>query len=276
MSETRILSCKTPLPLEYDVCGQLISPDGFLHHRRSFEHNVLIAVTEGTLHITSNGVPYSVSAGQYILLKAGELHFGHQSSSGRLSYMWVHFSGAFTLYDETECLYAFPEYGNVSRAEKISFLFHRLTELTLDENRLSEKMADFTLSLMLMEISRGFLNSSIVEEKCLPRVVVSVSEWIKSNYCKQFTVSELADKFGYQADYLSSLFRKSTGVSIVRYTNDIRIKAAKNLLLNYDVTIKEAAFSCGFSDEKYFMKKFKQYEGITPTQYRNYVNGISL
>lgn len=266
----RTLCCKTERPLKYDICGQLISPDGFLHHRRSFEYNVLIAVTEGILHITSNDVPYSVAAGQYILLKAGELHFGHLPSADRLSYMWVHFSGELTPYeDNAEYPYIFPEHGNITRSEKISFLFHQLTELTLDENAISERMADLTLSLMLMELSREFLSSSTVNEKPLPQVVVSVAEWIRANYYKPFTVSFLANRFGYQADYLSSLFKKTTGTSIVRYTNEIRIRSAKNLLLNYDISIKEAAYSCGFSEEKYFMKMFKQYEGMTPTQYRN-------
>ena len=48
----------------------------------------------------------------------------------------------------------------------------------------------------------------------------------------------------------------------------MRIRTAKTLLSNYGVTIKEAAFSCGFSDEKYFMKVFKNLEGITPAQYK--------
>ena len=82
-------------------------------------------------------------------------------------------------------------------------------------------------------------------------------------------VTELADAVGYSADYLSSLFKQSMGISIVRYTNLLRIKTAKTLLSNYDITIKEAAFSCGFSDEKYFMKVFKQLEGMTPSQYKN-------
>lgn len=32
---------------------------------------------------------------------------------------------------------------------------------------------------------------------------------------------------------------------------------------------EEAAYSSGFNDEKYFMKMFRKYEGITPTQYKN-------
>ena len=50
----RCLNFPMTKPLEYSVCGQLISKDGFLHHRRTFEHHVLIFVLEGTLHITAN------------------------------------------------------------------------------------------------------------------------------------------------------------------------------------------------------------------------------
>ena len=35
----RMLCCHTESALQHDVCGQLISPDGFLHHRRIFEYN---------------------------------------------------------------------------------------------------------------------------------------------------------------------------------------------------------------------------------------------
>lgn len=102
----------------------------------------------------------------------------------------------------------------------------------------------------------------------LPAAVVSAREWIKNHYYQSFDVAAIADAVGYGADYLSSLFKRSMGISIVGYTNQLRIKTAKTLLSNYDVSIREAAFSCGFSDEKYFMKVFKRLEGVTPSQYK--------
>ena len=122
-----------------------------------------------------------------------------------------------------------------------------------------------------MEISRGYAQPAGAPDK-LPEAVISAREWIKNHYYHPFEVSELAEILGYRADYLSSLFKRQMGVPIVRYANQIRIRTAKTLLSNYDVTIKEAAYSCGFSDEKYFMKVFKQMEGITPAQYRSSFN----
>lgn len=69
-----------------------MSMDGFLHHRRTFNCNMLILVLEGTLHITQSDLPLSVASGQYVFPKAGEKHYGHQPSNGKLAYLWVHFS----------------------------------------------------------------------------------------------------------------------------------------------------------------------------------------
>lgn len=268
---TKFFSCKILPPLKYDVCGQLISPDGFLHHRRRFEYHVLIVVTEGTLYITSDNIPYTVSADQYILLQSGVEHFGHKASTGRLSYMWVHFQnghGFHTALDGEGSTCLFPEYGSVSVSGRVLLLFHQLMDLSLEEQYLSDHMQDYALSLLIMELSREYTQSMKTGINLLPPVVASAMEWIKANYYQPFSVTQLADKFGYQADYLSSLFKKAAGISIVRFTNEIRIKSAKTLLLNYELSIKETAYSCGFSDEKYFMKIFRQLEGVTPTQYR--------
>lgn len=271
-NKPRTFGCKTKAPLKFSVCGQLISPSGFVHNCRSFDENVLIMVTEGTLYITANNVPFSLVPGQYIFLKAGEEHFGHRPSEGRLSYLWAHFRsdcGFETVNDENgEYTYLLPEALALSDSGRTAQLFHQLMDMSLEEKLYTQNMSDYAMSLLLMEISQEYFRSKDSSDK-LPSAVVSAREWIKNHYYLPFDVTELADDVGYSADYLSSLFKQSTGISIVRYTNRLRIKTAKTLLSNYDITIKEAAFSCGFSDEKYFMKVFKQLEGITPSQYKN-------
>ena len=270
-NKPRIFGCKTNTPLSFSVCGQLISPSGFVHHRRCFDENVLIMMTEGTLYITANNVEYALVPGQYIFLKAGEEHFGHRPSEGRLSYLWAHFRsdcGFETVNDEkVEYTYLLPEIMALSDSGRTSLLFHQLMDMSLEEKQYTQNLSDYAMSLLLMELSQEYFRFRDSSDK-LPSAVVSAREWIKNHYYLPFDVSELAKAVGYSADYLSSLFKQSTGVSIVSYTNRLRIKTAKTLLSNYDITIKEAAFSCGFSDEKYFMKVFKQLEGLTPSQYK--------
>lgn len=305
-AHTRIFGCKAKAPLHYAVCGQLLSPAGFLHHRRNFAYHVLILVTEGTLFIHANNAAHKVGAGQYIFLRAGEEHFGERPSEGKLSYLWVHFQADAPMEElrgkavseqapaplqapappqaaiagqisvpphaaEEAYMYQFPETGHLPDMGRAAQLFRQLMDVSFEEGAYTQNMSDYAMSLLLMEISRGYAQPAGARDK-LPEAVMSAREWIKNHYYHPFEVSELAEILGYRADYLSSLFKRQMGVSIVRYANQIRIRTARTLLSNYDVTIKEAAYSCGFSDEKYFMKVFKQMEGITPAQYRSSFN----
>jgi transcriptional regulator GlxA family with amidase domain len=62
----------------------------------------------------------------------------------------------------------------------------------------------------------------------------------------------------------------------MKYIAMSRIEAAKKELLNTQFSIKEIAFRTGFSDEKNFIKRFKQFEGVTATVYRNAFSKIKL
>lgn len=283
--------CKTNTTLKFDVCGQLISPDGFLHHRRTFNQHVLIVVLEGVLHITANGTEYSLIENDYIFFKAGEEHFGTKPSEGRLSYLWVHFqadsefeeekklesvlnpmytshSGNNTDRETYKCSYFIPESGRVDKSGRVSQLFHQLMDFSIDEPDTLVNMTDYALSLLIMEISREYIQSHNMVNNAHP-LALSAIVWIKDHYREPFTIAEIASELGYNQDYLSNVFKRSIGTSISKFTNNLRIRNAKILLSNYDLTVKEAAYSCGFSDEKYFMKVFKESESCTPTQYKN-------
>lgn len=280
----RYVGIETTKPLQYAVCGQLIDKDGFLHHRRTFEQHVFILVTEGILHITAAEKEYNVGENQYIFLKAGEEHFGHKASKGALSYFWVHIVDDCPVItvesmvagcEKNEFPYFFPEFGEIVVANRTRRFFRQLVDFSLEESLYVKEMFDYTLSLLMLEVSQEFTHwqtgseKQKIERKTLPPVIVEAREWIRENYSHPFKVTELADTLGYQADYLSTLFKQSMGISIIGYTNKIRIEAAKNLLETEGLPIKVVAYSCGFADEKYFMKVFKKMEGSTPGQYKN-------
>ena len=297
----RCLHLAMTKPLEYSVCGQLLSKDGFLHHRRTFEHHVLIFVTEGILHITANGIAYDISENQYIFLPAGEEHFGTAPSKGKLAYFWVHIVPGKMRTDAGEpgiatpqqaagtslqpqvdtpatdtaqqvgvatpsCV--LPEYATLTSPRRTGRLFRQLLELSMEKSPYGTEMLNYTLSLLVMELASDFTATAQAAGEEIPMAASALCEWIKQNYYRPFTLAEPAARLGYQTNYLSGLFKKSMGVSIITYTNQIRVEAAKNLLEVYGLSAKEVAYSCGFADEKYFMKVFKAVEGCTPTEYK--------
>ncbi len=79
----------------------------------------------------------------------------------------------------------------------------------------------------------------------------------------------IAEKFGYHPSYLTSVFKRYSGCTITEYLNRQRIRVAKNLLTSTPkLTLAEIGTQVGIGDEKYFMRLFKRYEGVTATAYR--------
>jgi len=280
----RYFITNTIKPLQYISSGNLISKQDFLHPRRTMDINVLILVNEGTLYISSAGVNYEVTPKQYIFLKAGEEHFGFKPSIDKLSYFWVHFQVAEVLkvYSEEKLLeslprvsdsqqqniYIMPELGKIYMVEKVPLLYNQLLDFARHENPYSSQIANYALSILVMEISQEYLDQQNKEKKNIPPSIARIMEWIQANCYQPISVASIAKEFGYNADYLSTLFKKTAKNSLTHYINKSRVDIAKSILLHYDISIKEAAYSCGFSDEKYFMKTFKTFENMTPTQYK--------
>lgn len=265
-------------PPVFYTCGNLISEEGFVHCRRSFDCNVLILVLEGTLYITQAGQRFAVSTGQYIFLRAGEEHYGHRAADGRLSYMWVHFnsSGAWERKplqgEETfpeRYAYCLPECGTAGSLQRVNILFHQLMDYSRQQALYTGALLSCSLSLLLMELTQEYLDSLSSGPRETSPVVSAASDWIWSNCHRQISVHDIAEAFHYNAEYLSSLFKTETGYTLVQFLHKTRIEISKNLLLSSNVSIKEAAYSCGFPDEKYYMRTFKKLEGMTPSQYKN-------
>ncbi|MFD2445635.1 helix-turn-helix domain-containing protein [Bacillus sp. CGMCC 1.16607] len=84
----------------------------------------------------------------------------------------------------------------------------------------------------------------------------------------QLTLEGIAEIFNRNPAYLSSLFVQKQGKSFREILNDARINNARKLLSETDLSIKEISNLCGFSNQQYFTRVFKQKNNQTPNQYR--------
>jgi AraC-like DNA-binding protein len=83
------------------------------------------------------------------------------------------------------------------------------------------------------------------------------------------TVTEIAGAVNFTPNYLSSLFHKTTGVTIKNYINILKLDYAHKLIETTTSNISEIAWSCGFQDDSYFAKIFKKRFNIFPAAVRN-------
>lgn len=99
--------------------------------------------------------------------------------------------------------------------------------------------------------------------------VQKVITCITTDLSADLGLKALAGKLNVTPSYLSSLFRKETGMTLTDYVNQQRIAHAQHLLLNTSFPIKSIAQQCGIADLNYFVRMFKRAAGVTPKVYRD-------
>lgn len=91
--------------------------------------------------------------------------------------------------------------------------------------------------------------------------------YIDKNYNHDLTLSQAAAEIGVSYSYLSRKFKEECGQGFSDYLNQLRIKKAKKMITEGNRNIKEIVNLVGFNNYNYFFKVFKDFEGITPSEY---------
>ncbi|HHV13377.1 MAG TPA: helix-turn-helix domain-containing protein [Clostridiales bacterium] len=101
-----------------------------------------------------------------------------------------------------------------------------------------------------------------------PKAVRLAMEYIETHYAKRITLKTLAQQVNLSEFYLSKLIKRETGSNIADIINKVRIEESKKILLEPAVNINELSAMVGYSYSNHFSRVFKQYTGITPSEYR--------
>ena len=135
---------------------------------------------------------------------------------------------------------------------------------------LKEKSGNFS---SLEEKSKFFLRyilNVITTEENLP-FIVKVRNFIDTNFSNcMLNEKLLAERFGYNENYLRRRFKEEYGLTPLQYLSEVRISKAKNLLrFARKFSVGEISHQVGFVDQLYFSRFFKKHTGFSPSEYRD-------
>jgi len=102
-------------------------------------------------------------------------------------------------------------------------------------------------------------------------VVKKVQRYIGQHLTEMPSREELANLVFLNPDYLTRLFKKETGMTLIGYAQYLRIEYAKDLLAKTDISITKVATKIGYSNFSHFTRAFKEMTGLSPTDYKNQV-----
>jgi AraC family transcriptional regulator, transcriptional activator of pobA len=91
---------------------------------------------------------------------------------------------------------------------------------------------------------------------------------LQKHYLENKDVAFYAQKLNLTPNHLSETLKTMTGKSAKKRIEDALIFEAKSLLRQTTMSVKEITYWLGFEDDSYFVKFFKQSEGVTPNVYR--------
>ncbi|MDT2044790.1 DNA-binding response regulator [Priestia aryabhattai] len=92
--------------------------------------------------------------------------------------------------------------------------------------------------------------------------------YVEDYYMEDISLEKLSKMFFLTREHISRKFKKETGMTLSKYVTNLRIRQAKQWLLETDETIYSISLMLGYQDEKYFSKLFKKVVGLTPFEYR--------
>ena len=94
------------------------------------------------------------------------------------------------------------------------------------------------------------------------------ADFIHDRFLKEeLSVSALSNMCGIKESYFKRLFKEKYGMPPKKYIIQLKINHACELLRLKEYSVTEIAEICNFSDIYFFSRQFKEYVGITPTQF---------
>ncbi|OWA37053.1 hypothetical protein B9G55_02970 [Saccharibacillus sp. O16] len=100
------------------------------------------------------------------------------------------------------------------------------------------------------------------------RLIEAVKAYACRRLADNVTLKEIADLLHFNCAYLGQRFKSKEKMPFNRYLLQQRMEEAKRLLENTDLRIYEIAVRVGYTDTDWFHKKFREYEGVSPNEYR--------
>jgi len=264
--------------IKFDSAARFVTYSNQPHPKRNLNHFVLLLGYSGECPLVQDNREYILKKGTFQILFPNTLHYGSAPVSENQSHFWCHFylPDGFSIeenvdYERQDGICYIPEFSQIYDCEKYYILFSQLIDeaekFRSDRNTHNIICASY-IRIILSSLAEQ-CNEIATKTDSRRARTAKICEWLTVHACKGITVSDAATALGYNPDYLTQLIKSRTGMSLCNYLNEIRLREAKNLLLNTNKTVSEVAYETGFSDEKYFMKLFKKREHATPTQYRN-------
>ncbi|MCI9022964.1 MAG: AraC family transcriptional regulator [Dorea sp.] len=233
-------------------------------------HYLIHAVIRGNGIFRQNGREYPLAAGDAFLIRPLETTYYEADPTEPWEYMWIGFDGtevksilSETYFDTSPVCYIKDTKWMTEIYEQISA---RMREYYTQTSRNA-----LTACGLLLELLGAMGSHPVKNQKNLTQIYLEMArEYMKNNYSYDIHISEIATFIGIDRTYLYRIFMEQEQMSPKEYLQQLRIRAAGNMLRSTEHSVTEIAYSCGFKDASAFCNHFRKLTGMTPKVFRRF------
>ncbi len=223
-------------------------------------------ILDGEGEFSVNGASYRLRQGQGFLIEPDYLTTYTSDQKRPWTYVWLGFSGrrAKSILNSIGLNQDSPVFTCEPEQHLEQFVLDMLNHNYGTASDLYRREA----MLMLFFSTLAQSKRSTMADHSENAYVAQVIRYIQDCYHEPLRVEDMARYVGLNRSYLSTLFKKHTGLSPIKYLQTFRMTRAAHLLSLTKLPITAIAYSCGYQETESFHKIFKQHTGLSPKQYR--------
>lgn len=246
----------------------------------------IVVIKKGTGLISVDFEKRTVSSGDIVFIRPGQLHSIEQNGARKMEYENIILKPELLISGEADlCARQFitplmkgelrcvtfltpavPGYPEIS--DCISRIDH-LCEKRPDGYQLAVKGFLFQLVFLLLSHRQKKSTSPALQTKSLEKIK-TILKYVEEHYDEHITIDDMAALTFYSKSHFMKFFKAHMGTGFIEYLNDYRLTIAERLLRTSDASVLEIAEKSGFDNLSYFNRIFKRKYGQSPGKQRRF------
>ena len=244
----------------------------------------LIVIKKGRGFVSSDFLKKSVTSGDIVLIRPGQLHSIEQDAHYVMEYENIIFRPDLLISGSDDlCASQFITPFMEGRIQSETFLtpalswYQSASECIRQIDLLSATHPEgyqlaikghlFQFFFLLISNRQKKETSSALQTKSLEKMK-TILKYVEEHYAGHITIDDMAALTYYSKSHFMKFFKAHMGVGFIEYLNDYRLTMSERLLRSSDAPVIEIAELSGFDNLSYFNRIFKRKYGQSPGRWR--------
>ena len=153
--------------------------------------------------------------------------------------------------------------------EELVSLFSRALEIA-ESDKISSQQYLGGIVLHMLGMILSISKNKIFEMSDTDQKIEQAKIIMNENLLGDVDPEELAMKLNISYSWFRKVFKEYTGYAPAKYFQELKLRKAKQLLINTSHSVKEIAFMLNYKSTEHFFSTFKKHTGFTPSEYRTF------